>query len=97
MSLFKKKMFFFLFKESIIDVPFESYQRSQTELNTRTSTVESCNTDHETINYTSVKSVITPKDTASCFFTEVNECDSLPQQQIGRPEGICFMHVWYNG
>ncbi|XP_063418914.1 uncharacterized protein LOC134701712 [Mytilus trossulus] len=62
--------------ESIIDVPFESYQRSQTELITE----EPCNTDHDTFNYTSVKSVITPKDTASCFFTEVNECDLLPQQ-----------------
>lgn len=78
--------------ESIVDdsVPI---QYNQPELTTRTFTVEPCNTEPvvESTNDNSPHSITTPKDPASCAFTEVNECNSLLKQQ-----GIFSMHVCYN-
>ncbi|CAC5397907.1 NAIP [Mytilus coruscus] len=74
--------------ESMVDDLFVSLQHNQPELIKRTNTVEPCNTEQvvESSNDNSLQSVTTPKDPASCTFTEVNECNSLLQQQIGGHE-----------
>ncbi|XP_052062274.1 uncharacterized protein LOC127702204 [Mytilus californianus] len=74
--------------ENIEDVPFVSIQPSQPEIITETNIVEPSNTElvDEFSNDASLKSVTVPKDPASCTFTEVNECNSFPQLQIGGQE-----------